>query len=611
MIIDNLKLKKKYLDDLIYFHQKIEEIKQSTLYQKYLLDKESGHYSVQAKKVKNLKDGSWLIRDQLVNPPEEVIKAFILDLRFFIQDNERISLSHLGEQVFPHLENQFPEEVQAFTNLRNNLNEFLNSKPGINLKYQSGSLKKEFETNGEILETNVYGHFAHGNIKKNQKTWYDIIHSHTDEGIHSLTRNMFRFVSLGIFGFLTILLIEIDKIVGKILEKLVDHHYLNAEKLMNNGDIRKSERYFQNLLYIVDKIGNRDQRAQLYKRLGDNYAKMGEENKSKRYEGKYKDVMDSLRVYDIKFWNEKYYRDYYSIPKEYLKIIKKANSNYEEIARHPIIILPLERLHEAQKFCNLIVAKNFRLSERNLETRKVSLYYELRVAYQNDESLWYHYTFDFDPENDFICKFPFRDFSGILFITNSPKLFIRGLLEWIQKAKFMKSTKNYLRFGIMIELLCYFEVHNTLSSTHDSLLKKFNLLSIEELRNFPAIFTSVENQKAVFQSMGTIFQYLIDLTVLPRLKNIIDLDNYISDFKVKAITPHLERSFKGQAKLSFNLAIIKFTLISGDDIFLISKELIELKDICSLIYGRIFTEEFFTRFFDYCIKCLLKYETER
>ena len=155
MIIDNLKLKKKYLDDLIHFHQKIEEIKKSTLYQKYVLDKESGHYSVQAKKVNNLKDGSWLIGDQLVNPPEEVIKAFILDLRFFIQDNERISLSHLGEQVFPHLEKQFPEEAQAFTNLRINLNELLNSKPNINLKFQSGSLKKEFKTNREILEINV------------------------------------------------------------------------------------------------------------------------------------------------------------------------------------------------------------------------------------------------------------------------------------------------------------------------------------------------------------------------------------------------------------------------------------------------------------------------
>lgn len=142
-------------------------------------------------------------------------------------------------------------------------------------------------------------------------------------------------------------------------------------------------------------------------------------------------------------------------------------------------------------------------------------------------------------------------------------------------------------------------------------MKKFNLLSIEELRNFPAIFTSVGNQKAVFQSMGTIFQYLIDLTVLPRLKNIIDLDNYITDFKVKAITPHLERSFKGQAKLSFNLAIIIFTLISGDDLLLINKELIELKEICSLIYDKTFSEDFFIRFFDYCISYLIKYEKER
>lgn len=174
----------------------------------------------------------------------------------------------------------------------------------------------------------------------------------------------------------------------------------------------------------------------------------------------------------------------------------------------------------------------------------------------------------------------------------------------------MKSTKNYHRFGILIELLCYLEIHNKLEPSHTSLLKKFNLLTIEELRNFPMFFPSIEHQKAVFYSTGTIFQYIIDLTVLPRLKNIMDLDKYITDFKARDIAPHLENNFKGQAKLSFNLAIIKFTLISDDDQFLINKELIELDEICSLIYDKTFSEDFFKRFFEYCINYLIKYEKE-
>lgn len=98
-------------------------------------------------------------------PTNESIEAFILTLRFFIQDNEKSSFRNLAN-VYSKLPS-YRDEKRAFFNIRNELNDFLNS-PDINLKIKLNT--KEF-SNKEIFEIFIYGGLAHAN--KDKKKIYD------------------------------------------------------------------------------------------------------------------------------------------------------------------------------------------------------------------------------------------------------------------------------------------------------------------------------------------------------------------------------------------------------------------------------------------------------
>ncbi len=609
MIIKNLKIKSKHIDAIIHYHQKIKELENSNFFKFYFKENIQLQLKAEAKKVQN----GWVGRIGISEPPEESIKAFILDFRFFIIGNERSSLQYLGDEVLPALEPFFQDEVKNFKNFRKVINQFLQSPPMVNLKLTRGNKTKEFKINEEIFDCFIFGHYAHANIKKDQKEWYDFIHLHAEESYHKMKREFFRLDALNIIVNITAILIEISKLIDSILEKIINHHILQCEKLFKENDNRSIKKEYSNALYIANQLENKDLRAELYKKLYVFYEHMNELNKAETFLARYKDIKNSIREFASDFWNEEYYREFYSIPKEYLDIMKQIFPDYQDLLENPIIILPLERLYEVDKFRNLIAAKNFRLSERSSENRRVKLYYKQIISIQQDKPLWIPQEFEFNPENGFICRFPFRDFSGILFITNSPELFIEGLYMWIEEKNLFQNLLYYYNFFFLyLEYLVFLEINNSISK---ELFKK--LINLRNSPNQELIYNSIlpkEQQFLVAKHVSIILHLFIDMVIFPKLEKVISTTQKRELLKNRDIQPHLNNTYRGQSWVSFNLIIILYYFLTDDDSIYNEKknpELIQLKEICELIKGKKLSSEFFEKFFEFCCKYMEKYVLDK
>ncbi|MCD6591050.1 MAG: hypothetical protein J7K72_03715 [Candidatus Aenigmarchaeota archaeon] len=98
---------------------------------------------------------------KLYGPDDESVEAFVLTIRFFYQNNEKISLSNMSE-IYEKLPIS-PKVKREFERIRNELNTFLDSKTRFTIN------GKEI-TNREIFETFLYGDLAHSN-KTKRKTY--------------------------------------------------------------------------------------------------------------------------------------------------------------------------------------------------------------------------------------------------------------------------------------------------------------------------------------------------------------------------------------------------------------------------------------------------------
>ena len=94
-------------------------------------------------------------------PDDENIEAFVLTFRFFIQDNESISLRKIKD-VF-HSELATENEKSSFDDARNQLNIFLDGNTMFNI---NGNI-----TRRKLMDIFIYGGLSHANPEK--KTKYD------------------------------------------------------------------------------------------------------------------------------------------------------------------------------------------------------------------------------------------------------------------------------------------------------------------------------------------------------------------------------------------------------------------------------------------------------
>lgn len=92
-------------------------------------------------------------------PSEEAVDAFVLTLRFFLQDNESISIRKMADVV-----EQLPiaEHIKERVRIgRQRFNDFLDRPCGI-------QIDGAHPTNRVVLETFVYGGMAHANPRKRE-----------------------------------------------------------------------------------------------------------------------------------------------------------------------------------------------------------------------------------------------------------------------------------------------------------------------------------------------------------------------------------------------------------------------------------------------------------
>lgn len=92
-------------------------------------------------------------------PDDENIEAFVLTFRFFVQDNEKISLRKIKD-VF---ESSFVEEKEKnnYNEARNNLNTYLDGATMFNV---NGVIQRR-----TLMEVFIYGGLSHANESKKKK----------------------------------------------------------------------------------------------------------------------------------------------------------------------------------------------------------------------------------------------------------------------------------------------------------------------------------------------------------------------------------------------------------------------------------------------------------
>lgn len=92
-------------------------------------------------------------------PELEAVKAFILTIRFFCQNNERTSLSNMDNMIS---QMNIPQDLKDdFANSRQAFNTYLDSLPSIQFEESGNPINRR-----QIFETFLYGKFAHANRTK-------------------------------------------------------------------------------------------------------------------------------------------------------------------------------------------------------------------------------------------------------------------------------------------------------------------------------------------------------------------------------------------------------------------------------------------------------------
>jgi hypothetical protein len=104
-------------------------------------------------------DGKYQIETESKGPSDEAIKAFILTFRFFIQDNEKISLRNIAELYAAS--NIDPVQNKYFNSIRDTINNMLDLPNLINI-----NIDGDTPTNRKIMDVYVYGGLAHANPDK-------------------------------------------------------------------------------------------------------------------------------------------------------------------------------------------------------------------------------------------------------------------------------------------------------------------------------------------------------------------------------------------------------------------------------------------------------------
>jgi hypothetical protein len=155
-------------------------------------------------KINRRNDGFYELTQERRGPLEEAIDAFVLTIRFFIQDNENVSLRNIARiyEVAP-IEEQLKEK---FTLLRNQLNQYLDSDSFILINVNGVIFNHR-----KILDVVIYGSLSHA--KELKKKQYDFL---MKSPLKALIENDFVYTLTIIFNIIN----SISELNKKVLTNL-------------------------------------------------------------------------------------------------------------------------------------------------------------------------------------------------------------------------------------------------------------------------------------------------------------------------------------------------------------------------------------------------------
>jgi len=112
-----------------------------------------------------------------VAPTETMNKSFLLTYRMFVQRNENMGFIDPTKDISPALldSSLSPQWLEQVQDVAQKIHTYLREKPDgqmqFNLIDQQGNTRTEIPTRWDILETLLYGEYAHSTQRKRLKSW--------------------------------------------------------------------------------------------------------------------------------------------------------------------------------------------------------------------------------------------------------------------------------------------------------------------------------------------------------------------------------------------------------------------------------------------------------
>ena len=160
LICGVMQIKMKYSETiklLRFFNERAEKLERLSFTK--TISKYNSGFSI---KINKREDGLYDLIQERRGPMEEAIDAFVLTIRFFIQDNEATSFRNIAR-----LYDSAPinEKIKNdFIKIRTQLNEYLDSNSGMSI-----TVNEETLNHRKILDTIIYGGLSHANPEKKRK----------------------------------------------------------------------------------------------------------------------------------------------------------------------------------------------------------------------------------------------------------------------------------------------------------------------------------------------------------------------------------------------------------------------------------------------------------
>ncbi len=283
-------IKEDLVDSLLIFYRRIEELRKTRFFSFYRNN--ISQISLQFNSKKQFK----IDTSDLEDKNDEFLRSFVAILRLFLLDIDKFSLRYLDENYFNSdsglLYQLFRDESILFNKLRTALNNFLNSKPQVNIIRSFRDKSYSFESNLEMLNDFAYGGLIHSNRDKLDR--YFVFNLNVNEGKYAIVYPLYRNYVIHILLNIVSIINQISSfIVEKIISEILNYHISKGNEQFTTNAI-KANTHYNSALYIANRLEDYKKRIILHKALVEINYTLKNEDLAKAHENKAADIKRAM-----------------------------------------------------------------------------------------------------------------------------------------------------------------------------------------------------------------------------------------------------------------------------------------------------------------------------